>query len=83
MIATGEPRDEEMAERIRRHRMERPPTWATVEEQLHLEEAISHDVHFDRRAGRWSNPGMFALLARLCHTVSLSRRRVAPTGRPW
>ena len=41
MIATGEPRDEEMAERIRRHRMERPPTWATVEEQLHLEEAIS------------------------------------------
>jgi len=40
VIATGEARDEEMAERIRRHRSERPPEWATVEEPLDLEGAL-------------------------------------------
>jgi adenosylcobinamide kinase / adenosylcobinamide-phosphate guanylyltransferase len=39
-IATGEARDDEMAERIRRHRAERPPDWTTVEEPIHLAEAL-------------------------------------------
>lgn len=41
VIATGEPRDEEMAERIRLHRAERPPEWETVEEPVALEEALT------------------------------------------
>ena len=41
VIATGEARDEEMAERIRRHRSERPPEWGTVEEPLDLEGALA------------------------------------------
>ncbi len=41
VIATGEPRDEEMAERIRRHRAERPPAWAVVEEPVDLEGALT------------------------------------------
>ena len=40
VIATGEPRDEEMAERIRRHRAERPAGWATLEEPVDLERAL-------------------------------------------
>ena len=40
-IATGEPGDDEMAERIRRHRVERPPAWTTIEEPLDLEAALS------------------------------------------
>ena len=39
-IATGEPRDDEMADRIRRHRAERPPEWTTVEEPIHLADAL-------------------------------------------
>ena len=39
-IATGEPRDEEMAGRISRHRAERPPEWTTVEEPIHLADAL-------------------------------------------
>lgn len=35
-VATGEPRDEEMAEKIRRHRAERPDSWTTIEEPLDL-----------------------------------------------
>lgn len=35
-VATAEGRDEEMAERIRRHREGRPSTWTTVEEPLAL-----------------------------------------------
>jgi len=40
MIATATPGDEEMAERIRRHRAERPEGWSTVEEPLRLGEAL-------------------------------------------
>ncbi|MGH2676633.1 MAG: bifunctional adenosylcobinamide kinase/adenosylcobinamide-phosphate guanylyltransferase [Actinomycetota bacterium] len=41
VIATAEPRDEEMAERIRRHREQRPPEWPTVEEPVDLEGALA------------------------------------------
>jgi adenosyl cobinamide kinase/adenosyl cobinamide phosphate guanylyltransferase len=40
VVVTAEPRDEEMAERIRRHRGARPSAWTTVEAPLHLAEAI-------------------------------------------
>jgi adenosylcobinamide kinase / adenosylcobinamide-phosphate guanylyltransferase len=40
VIATGEAGDEEMAERIRIHRTERPRDWTTVEEPLELGDAI-------------------------------------------
>jgi adenosylcobinamide kinase / adenosylcobinamide-phosphate guanylyltransferase len=39
-IATGEPRDEEMAARIEAHRRERPSEWRTVEEPLDLRGAL-------------------------------------------
>ena len=39
-IATGEARDEEFAERIERHRLERPRTWTTREEPLELNAAL-------------------------------------------
>jgi adenosyl cobinamide kinase/adenosyl cobinamide phosphate guanylyltransferase len=41
VIATGEPRDEEMAERIRRHRADRPPAWTTLEEPVDLEGVLT------------------------------------------
>jgi adenosylcobinamide kinase/adenosylcobinamide-phosphate guanylyltransferase len=40
-LATGEAGDEEMTERIRLHRAERPAEWSTVEEPLELETAIA------------------------------------------
>jgi adenosyl cobinamide kinase/adenosyl cobinamide phosphate guanylyltransferase len=40
-IATAEPRDDEMAERIARHRAERPAGWTTVEEPVALETALA------------------------------------------
>jgi adenosylcobinamide kinase / adenosylcobinamide-phosphate guanylyltransferase len=42
VIATGEARDDEMAERIEEHRRSRPRNWTTVEEPLELGRAISH-----------------------------------------
>jgi adenosylcobinamide kinase / adenosylcobinamide-phosphate guanylyltransferase len=39
-LATAEARDEEMAERIRRHRDARPASWTTVEVPLALEDAL-------------------------------------------
>jgi adenosyl cobinamide kinase/adenosyl cobinamide phosphate guanylyltransferase len=41
VIATAEPRDDEMASRIRRHQAERPPKWQTVEEPVELTEALA------------------------------------------
>ncbi|MGH2640148.1 MAG: bifunctional adenosylcobinamide kinase/adenosylcobinamide-phosphate guanylyltransferase [Actinomycetota bacterium] len=40
VIVTGEARDEEMTERIRRHRAARPSSWETVEAPRALPEAI-------------------------------------------
>ena len=39
-IATGEAGDEEMTERIARHRADRPSEWLTVEEPLRLRESL-------------------------------------------
>ena len=39
-IATGEPRDAEMAERVDRHRAERPTEWETIEEPVALHGAL-------------------------------------------
>jgi adenosylcobinamide kinase/adenosylcobinamide-phosphate guanylyltransferase len=40
-VATSEPRDEEMAVRIERHRRERRPEWSTVEAPLDLAGALA------------------------------------------
>ena len=41
VVATGEARDAEMAERIRRHRARRGEAWTTVEEPLELPRALA------------------------------------------
>jgi adenosylcobinamide kinase / adenosylcobinamide-phosphate guanylyltransferase len=41
VVVTGEGRDPEMAERIRRHRAERPGHWRTVEAPRELEAALA------------------------------------------
>ena len=40
VLATAEANDEEMAQRIIRHQSDRPPAWTTVEEPLHVAEAL-------------------------------------------
>jgi adenosylcobinamide kinase / adenosylcobinamide-phosphate guanylyltransferase len=42
LIATGGAGDDEMAERIRRHRADRPAAWSTIEEPLDLAGALAH-----------------------------------------
>ena len=39
-VATAEPLDDDMADRVRRHREERPPEWSLVEEQVDLSGAL-------------------------------------------
>jgi adenosylcobinamide kinase / adenosylcobinamide-phosphate guanylyltransferase len=41
-LATGEATDDEMAERVARHRAERPEHWLTVESPLHVTEAVQN-----------------------------------------
>ncbi len=43
VLATAEARDDEMSERIRRHRSARPPDWATLEAPLDVAGAL-HDL---------------------------------------
>ena len=45
LVATAEARDEEMAEKIRRHQEERPPTWETLEAPLDLVGALKRARH--------------------------------------
>lgn len=40
LIATAEPLDEEMRQRIERHRAERPKEWLTIEEPLRIDSAL-------------------------------------------
>ncbi len=58
-IATGEPRDEEMAARIRRHRDDRPAMWRTIEAPLDLLAAV-----------RSTSPGDFLIVDCLTLWVS-------------
>jgi adenosylcobinamide kinase/adenosylcobinamide-phosphate guanylyltransferase len=47
-IATGEPKDAEMQERITRHQERRGPAWQTIEEPLNLVKALrEHDYRFN------------------------------------
>ncbi len=39
-VATAEPFDDDLRDRVARHRLERPPHWATVEEPVALADAI-------------------------------------------
>ena len=41
-IATAEAGDDEMAERIERHRADRPAAWTTIEAPIHLALAVEH-----------------------------------------
>lgn len=43
-IATAEPGDDEMRERIAKHRESRPAEWTTIEEPVHLHEALEKCV---------------------------------------
>jgi adenosyl cobinamide kinase/adenosyl cobinamide phosphate guanylyltransferase len=44
-VATASAGDEEMAERIERHKAERPPTWGCIEEPLDLAAALERCGH--------------------------------------
>ena len=65
-VATGEARDDEMRERIERHRRERSSHWTTIEEPLNLAAVL------DREASR------FDLLLVDCLTLWLSNVLLHP-----
>lgn len=44
-IATAEPRDEEMRQRIAKHRAERPPAWETLEAPLEVPQTLQQARH--------------------------------------
>jgi adenosyl cobinamide kinase/adenosyl cobinamide phosphate guanylyltransferase len=69
-IATAEPRDDEMAVRIQRHRADRPATWRTVEAPLDIQAAIMA-----------TSPGDFLVLDCLTLWISnLLEQRQDPDG---
>jgi adenosylcobinamide kinase/adenosylcobinamide-phosphate guanylyltransferase len=43
-VATATVTDDEMAERIAKHRAQRPPTWRTVEVPMHVAEHLSNSL---------------------------------------
>lgn len=47
-IATGQAFDAEMEKRIERHRQQRPGSWSTLEEPLHLERILDHPEYQKR-----------------------------------
>lgn len=47
-IATARPVDAEMADRIARHRSERPMSWGTIEEPLHLGRVLQNEAQRGR-----------------------------------
>ena len=85
-IATGEPGDEEMAERIRLHRTERPAAWTSVEEPVELESALESvapeaAVVLDCLSLWVANlleRGEHAIESRSDRAVVLARRRASP-----
>ena len=50
-VATGKALDEEMADRIRKHRQRRPTHWHTLEEPLSLPDALSRSNLHDGEVG--------------------------------
>lgn len=59
-LATAQALDDEMIERIRRHQQRRGETWTTIEESLHLPQALA------------SNDGIYAAILVDCLTLWLS-----------
>lgn len=51
-IATAQIFDDEIKERVERHKEDRPKTWKTIEEPLHLADTLS----------KWSSPDNFLLV---------------------
>lgn len=47
VVATAQPLDGEMADRIGRHRAERPTAWTTIEEPIELAQAIGRAAEAD------------------------------------
>ena len=50
-VATGQAFDDEMADRIRRHRERRPANWRTLEEPLSLPESLEHFLEANTEPG--------------------------------